>query len=143
MKISEIQISYTASKLRLKVTESRVVYNLFIDNWNPDTIELYEEFKVLLLNRNNQVLGIHVTSKGGIAGTVVDPKIIFSVALKAAASSIIFCHNHPSGNLKPSHVDIELTKKLVKAGGLLDIKVLDHLIVSKKGYWSFADEGMI
>lgn len=103
----------------------------------------YEVFKILILNRNNQVTKVETISTGGIAGTVVDPKIIFKRALDMHASSIILCHNHPSGNLMPSQADIDITKKLVAAGKTLEIKVLDHLIVSEKGYYSFLDEGLI
>ena len=88
-------------------------------------------------------LGIYHLSKGGIAGTVVDPKIVFSVALKSAASSLILIHNHPSGNLQPSEADKTITKKLVDAAKLLDINVLDHLIISIESYYSFADEGLL
>ena len=143
MKLSEIQISYNYSNSNIKLTNSRSVFNLLLENWNKDTIQLLEEFKVLLLNRNNIVLGIYQVSKGGIAGTVVDPKLIFGVALKAVASSIILAHNHPSGNLKPSPEDIRITKKLIEAGKVLDIQVLDHLIISESGYCSFADESML
>jgi DNA repair protein RadC len=82
-------------------------------------------------------------STGGMAGTVVDAKILFRKALHAEASAIILCHNHPSGNLFPSQADLDLTKKLVKAGRAVDIPVLDHLIVSERGYYSFADEGKL
>jgi len=143
MKLSEIQISYNYSNSNIKLTNSRSVFNLLLENWNHDTIQLLEEFKVLLLNRNNIVLGIYQVSKGGIAGTVVDPKLIFGVALKTVASSIILAHNHPSGNLKPSPEDIRITKKLVEAGKVLDIQVLDHLIITDIGYYSFADEALL
>ena len=103
----------------------------------------HEEFKILLLNRNNRVTKIETISVGGVAGTVVDPKVIFKKALEEQASSIILTHNHPSGNLNPSQADIEITKKLVKAGKTLEINVLDHLIISDKGYYSFLDEGLI
>lgn len=103
----------------------------------------HEEFKILLLNRNNRVVKIETVSTGGIAGTVVDPKIIFKRALDAHASSIILSHNHPSGNLKPSKSDLDITKKLVRAGESLEIKVLDHIIISDKGYYSFLDEGLM
>ena len=97
----------------------------------------------MLLNRANKVLGIYPVSKGGVSGTLVDPKLIFSVALKCNASSIILAHNHPSGNLFPSENDKELTQKLKSAGNFLDIKVLDHLIITPEGYFSFADEGLL
>jgi DNA repair protein RadC len=89
------------------------------------------------------VIGKHQVSSGGMAGTVVDPKIIFKAALDNKAVSIILCHNHPSGNLQPSSQDISLTKNLVAAGKVLEISVLDHLIVSQNGFFSFADEGMM
>ncbi len=103
----------------------------------------YEEFWILLLNRSNEVIGKKEISKGGVSGTVVDAKLVFNEALKQLASSIILCHNHPSGNLKPSQADIDLTRKMKAAGKTLDISVLDHLIVSEKGFYSFADEGMM
>lgn len=103
----------------------------------------HEEFKILLLNRNNRVVKIEQISQGGIAGTVVDPKIIFKKALDYGACSIILSHNHPSGNLRPSQADLKITKKLKEAGELLEVRVLDHLIISDKGYFSFLDEGLI
>ncbi|HEY1024360.1 MAG TPA: DNA repair protein RadC [Sphingobacteriaceae bacterium] len=103
----------------------------------------HEEFWILLLNRANRIISKHLISKGGQAGTVADPKIIFNTAIQHQAASIILAHNHPSGNLKPSAADISLTNKLVSAGQLLDINVLDHLIITDKGYYSFADEGMM
>ena len=103
----------------------------------------HEEFWVLMLNRGNQVLKRVQVSLGGVSGTVVDAKIIFKKALEIPASAIILCHNHPSGNLRPSQADIEITNKVKKGGELIDINVLDHLIVSERGYFSFADEGML
>lgn len=103
----------------------------------------HEEFWILLLNRANKVTSKHLISKGGQAGTIADPKIIFNIALENHAASIILAHNHPSGNLKPSHSDIELTKKLRTAGQFLDLPVLDHLIITDQGFLSFADEGIL
>ena len=103
----------------------------------------HEEFWVLLLNRSNSVIRKERISLGGVSGTVVDPKIVFKNALEHLASAIILCHNHPSGNLKPSDEDLRLTKKLKDAGSLLEIPVLDHIIISNEGYFSFADEGII
>jgi DNA repair protein RadC len=102
----------------------------------------HEEFWILLLNRANRITSKHLISKGGQAGTVADPKIIFNTALQHHAASVILAHNHPSGNLKPSQADIDLTKKLKSAGVFLDIPVLDHLIVTDTGFFSFTDEGM-
>lgn len=103
----------------------------------------YEVFAVIFLNMANKVKHFEVLSKGGLSHTIVDPRIVFQKALEVKATSMILCHNHPSGNLKPSRADEEITAKLKSAGILLDIKVLDHLIVSDEGYFSFADEGMI
>jgi DNA repair protein RadC len=105
--------------------------------------ETIEQFYLLHLNRANRLLKTECISTGGVSGTVADAKVIFKKALDAGASSIVLCHNHPSGNLKPSDADIELTKKIVASGKLLDINVLDHLIVANTGWYSFQDEGMM
>ena len=102
---------------------------------------LYEEFWILLLNRANHVITRFQVSKGGVTGTIVDPKIIFKKAVECTASGIILCHNHPSGNKQPSDADLSLTKKLKDAGRLLDISILDHIIIAGDSYFSFADEG--
>jgi DNA repair protein RadC len=102
-----------------------------------------EEFKILLLNRANEVLGIYPLSKGGITGTVVDQRLIFAVALKCNATGIILCHNHPSGKLLPSEADITLTKSICKCADLLEINLLDHLIITKNGFYSFSNEGKL
>ena len=103
----------------------------------------HEEFWILMLNQANCMIGKHLVSKGGMAGTVADPKIIFKIALEQNAASIILAHNHPSGNLKPSNEDLKITKKLVEAGKMLDLYVLYHLIMTNKSYYSFGDEGLI
>lgn len=110
----------------------------------PDFMDLeYEKFMVLLLNRGNKVIKKHELSTGGITGTIADPKLIFKIALDHFAVNIVLCHNHPSGNRQPSQTDIELTTKLKKAGQLLDIAVIDHLIIAGNSYFSFADEGLM
>ncbi len=114
-----------------------------MQHWQQDKIELLEEFKILLLNRRNRVLGLVSISSGGVSGTIADPKLIFATALKSCASGLIICHNHPSGELNPSAEDIKLTNKLKDGGALLDIKILDHLIIGTDGFYSFADEGII
>ena len=140
--IKEIKVSYsTGTRDKIKINSSKDSYELLLSCWSKHLIELQEEFKVLLLNRNNQVLGIYPLSKGGVSGTFVDAKLVFSVALKCNASNIILAHNHPSGNINPSEMDKKLTKKLKKAGNYLDVVVLDHIILSSKGYYSFVDEG--
>ena len=143
--LSEIEIIYR-NKVRLsdmeKVCGSRDTYEVLQRIWSS-RIEHVEEFMLLCLNRANRVLGWARISQGGLSGTVADPKVIFQVALKSNACSIIIAHNHPSGNLQPSEADIHLTRKLKEVGTLLDLPVLDHLIISLEGYYSFADEGLI
>ena len=103
----------------------------------------HEEFWVMLLNRANKVIETKLVGRGGVSSTVVDSKVIFSFALESLASGIILSHNHPSGNLKPSNSDIRLTKKLVDAGKIMEVPILDHIIVGDNDYFSFADEGLI
>lgn len=145
-KIAEIKLSYS-SKLKVsdcpQLRSSNDTYKELRNIWDDSTIELFETFYIILLNRANRVIGVSLVSQGGVAGTVVDAKLVFVTALKANASSLILAHNHPSGNLKPSQADIQLTKKLKQAGEVLDITVLDHLIITSESYYSFADEGMI
>ena len=142
-KISEIKISYSPRKLNseLKVTSSENAYQIILQNWNTQTIELYEEFKVLLLNNSNTPIGIFTVSKGGITATLVDLRILFSVVLKSCATAIITVHNHPSGKLYPSNPDIEIFRKIKAAAKFLDINYLDNLIITKQGKYSFIDEG--
>ncbi len=102
-----------------------------------------EVFAVVFLNRANKINHFEIVSEGGITGTVADPRIILKRALEENAVSLILCHNHPSGNLKPSRADEELTLKIKEAARFLDIKVIDHVIVSEEGYFSFADEGIL
>ena len=102
-----------------------------------------EQFWIILLNRAHDVIGKRKISEGGVAGTVVDAKVVFKSAIDFLASSIVLVHNHPSGNLKPSQQDRTLTTNLVEAGKVLNVKVIDHLIISEKGYTSFADEGWL
>ncbi|MFZ1369416.1 MAG: DNA repair protein RadC [Ferruginibacter sp.] len=103
----------------------------------------YEVFAVIFLNRANKINHFEIISKGGISGTVADPRIILKKALEEDATAIILCHNHPSGNLQPSRADEELTKKIKEAAAFFDIKILDHIIVSEEGYYSFADDGIL
>lgn len=144
--VSEIKVSYLPkfrASERPKIMSSKTAYEILSNNWDQGLIEYREQMKVILLNRANHVLGIFDVSTGGQAGTVCDPKIVFSTALKANAANIIMAHNHPSGNLKPSQQDIQLTRKFVEAGQMLDLFVMDHLIMTKRGYYSFGDEGLI
>lgn len=144
--VSEIQLAYKSkvkASLRPKITGSKDAHAVLFENWDKSKLEFVEQFKILLTNRANKVLGILEISTGGIAGTVADPKLIFAGALKAGASGMILAHNHPSGNLIASQADIELTKKLKAGGKLLEIEVLDHVIITGEGYLSFADEGLL
>ena len=122
------------------ISSSRDAFELFYP-YLADT--LYEEFWVMFLNRANARIHIGSISEGGQSGTVADPKKIFKLALEYNAASVILCHNHPSGNLKPSEADIRLTRKLKEAGSMLDMPVLDHLIIGDEKYFSFADEGLL
>ena len=145
-RVAEIKLTYRNKVKpadRPQITCSTDCYRVLRESWDKGKLEFVEQFKVLLLNRANRVLGLYEMSSGGVAGTVADPKLIFVAALKACASGIILCHNHPSGNLKPSQADLQLTKKLKQGGELLDIAVLDHLILTSDSYYSLADEGLL
>jgi DNA repair protein RadC len=145
-KVSEVELIYRSkikASERPRLKDSKDVYRFLLANWDLGKIELCEEFKVLYLNQANKVLGIFTVSQGGITGTVADTRIIFITALKLSAIGLILSHSHPSGNLTPSRADEELTSKIKQAGQFLDIKVIDHLIVTKESYYSFADEGLL
>ncbi|WP_316778610.1 JAB domain-containing protein [Pedobacter antarcticus] len=144
--VAEIQLSYRPDvkpSQRPKVSSAKEVYHILKMSWDENLIELQEQFKIIFLNRANRILGIVEISRGGIYNTLVDPKLVFSSALKAGSSNIILVHNHPSGTLVPSPEDIKLTGKLVKCGLLLDIPILDHLIISAEGYYSFNNNGIL
>ncbi|MCF8253441.1 MAG: DNA repair protein RadC [Bacteroidia bacterium] len=128
------------AKKTIKITCSKDAFGYF-----EHLLEDYrhEEFWLLLLNRNNIVLARKRISIGGVSGTVVDPKVIFKIAIDHLASSIILCHNHPSGNLNPSRQDIEITKKLKEAGKLLEIDIYDHIIIGNKGFFSLSDNFLL
>ena len=146
LEVAEMQLVYRnkiKASLRPSITRADDAYKIFLNNWDEDRIEMVEQFKIMVLNRANKVLGIFEVSTGGTTGTVVDLKLIFSAALHANASAIILAHNHPSENLKPSEADKTITSKIVDAGKLLDIQVLDHLIITTEGFFSFADEGLL
>jgi DNA repair protein RadC len=130
----------TESMNRKQITSSRDIYDIF----HPVLADLpNEEFWIILLNRSNKLIERQKISQGGISGTVTDVRIILKTALEKLASSIILCHNHPSGNPKPSESDISITNKIKESGKLMDINLIDHIIVTDGKYYSFADEGMI
>jgi DNA repair protein RadC len=123
----------------IKITSSKLVFEIM----QPIIGELaHEEFWVLFLNNSNKVISKSQLSKGGIVGTIVDVRLVFKLALENGATSLILCHNHPSGNLQPSEADRKITKKIKQAGDSLDVKVLDHLIITETKYYSFVDEGI-
>lgn len=143
--LSEISINYrpnTKLSQLPKVVTSKEAETQFRALWS-DKLQHIEEMYLMVLNRANKVLGYSLISKGGISGTVVDLKIVFQIALKSNASSIILAHNHPSGNLKPSEADLRITKSIREAGKFMELPLLDHLILTDEGYFSFADEGIL
>lgn len=130
----------TDVKKRDKITTSKDVFDIM----RTGMLDLpHEEFWILLLNRANDVIKKEMISRGGVSGTVVDTKIIFKSAVENYASSLIICHNHPSGNLKPSEADIRITKTIKEAGKIMEVPLVDHLIVTDASYFSFADEGLL
>jgi DNA repair protein RadC len=142
--VAEIKISYQPSKHdKPEIRSSKDAFDFFRGFYSGETVCLQEQFAAMYLNRANKVLGVTILSVGGITGTVVDIRLTMSVALKCAATSILLCHNHPSGNLKPSRADIELTNRIKQAAELFDIKLIEHLVITSEAYYSFADEGLV
>ena len=145
-RVAEIQVSYNP-KIKLsqcpQITKSTDIYDLFRSRWDMDRIEFVEQCKMALLNHKMKVIGMYDLSTGGRTGTIVDPRLVFGIALKTNATGVIICHNHPSGNLKANQMDINLTKKLVAGGLLLDISLIDHMIITRDGFYSFDLEGML
>ena len=142
--VAEIQVSYYPSIINsFQINDSRSSFELLLDGWCKNTLEMQEEVKILLLNRSNKVLGVYPLAKGGLNSCDVDIRIILSVALKTLSTGIILIHNHPSGNTKPSKADISITEKLKSACEIMNIMLLDHLIITKSDYYSFADEGLL
>lgn len=138
----EINISYQPNHYD-KITSSSAAYKVLRDAWDENNLRIFEEFKVLYLNQGNRVIGMRTISQGGISATIVDVRLILSVALKALATGIIIAHNHPSGNLQPSQADKLLTKKLKTASNYFDISLQDHIIITNNTFFSFADEGLL
>lgn len=145
VQVAEIEVSYQpAISSKPVILSSLDAFVELIEFFPPETIALQEQFMVMYLNRGNQVIGVYPMSKGGITGTVADIRIILSVALKVVATGIMLAHNHPSNSLKPSQQDLELTKKIAGACSFLEIRLLDHLIITPdRNYYSFADDGQL
>jgi DNA repair protein RadC len=127
---------------KTKIISSNDAFKV-ISQFYFDDIDIFESFFILCLNRNNQTIAYAKISQGGVSGTVVDIKLIAKYAIDCLASGVILAHNHPSGNLKPSPEDIKITERAREALKILDIQVLDHVILTSDGYYSFGDEGII
>ncbi|MGH1387861.1 JAB domain-containing protein [Kordia sp.] len=144
--VAKIELQYNIEipkSDRLKITSSRMATDILRRLFQPNSLELQEQFLILFLNNSNEIMGYFPISVGGMTGTVVDVRLVFSAALNCGAVACIASHNHPSGTLKPSAADKAITKKLGRAGEFLDIKLLDHIIVTKESYFSFADESLL
>ena len=139
----ELKAKKTPSNFeKVKIISSNDAFQI-IKQFYFDDIDIFESFFILCLNRNNQTIAYAKISQGGVAGTVVDIKLIAKYAIDCLASGVILAHNHPSGNLKPSNEDLAITKKVKEGLKILDISVLDHLILTSQGYLSFGDEGIL
>lgn len=145
-KFEEVRLVYknrTKAEDRPKITSADKAFEILRSSWDEDQISLVEEAKVMFLDNQLRLMSISTISKGGMTGTVIDPRIVFAMALKRRSSSLILAHNHPSGNLRPSQADISLTKKFSEAGKLLDITISDHIIITDEDYYSMANEGYL
>jgi len=144
--LPEIKVSFkpvSSITDRPIIHSSQDAYELLLQIWDMDTIHLFEEFIALFLDRKNGVIGYRLMNRGNNCGTVVDVKLIFSIALNCNSSSIILAHNHPSGNTKPSRPDDEITMKIDKGANLFELKLLDHIVITPDSYYSYMDEGRI
>ena len=141
--VGEVELNYKPTQIqKVQIKTSSDAWKYLLTIWS-DKIEFIEEFYIILLNRANNSIGYYKLSQGGTTGTVVDEKLVFQAAIISNACSLIIAHNHPSGNLKPSESDAQITKKLKTIGDFHNIKILDHVIVTKNDYFSFADEGLL
>ena len=142
--VGEVELTYkSTSRSRSKIYSSEDAYKILLPTYKEGTICYKEYFKVLLLSQSNQVLGYTLISEGGITETCADVRVILQAALLTNSVAIILAHNHPSGNLKPSRQDMEITKQVKDAARLMRITVTDHLILTDAGYYSFSDEGQL
>ena len=142
--VGEVELTYkSTSKSRNKIYSSEDAYKYLLPTYKEGTICYKEYFKVLFLNQSNQVLGYTLISEGGITETCADVRVILQAALLTNSVAIILAHNHPSGSMKPSRQDMEITKQVKDAAQFMRIKVLDHLILTDEGYYSFSDEGLL
>ena len=143
--VPEIKIRYNRSNKTFlgRISNSKDVADFIRRTYSRSTIQLQEGFIVIYLNRANEILGYYKHSIGGIVSTVADVRLIFATALASASVGIILSHNHPSGKLAASQADIEMTRKFKEAGRILEVAIVDHLIITKTGYFSFADQSML
>lgn len=143
MEVAEVKLTYKSiAKDKVKITSSRKVYEVFKPFYEEDMD--YKEYSfIMYLNRQNEILGVLKLSEGGCSGTVIDPKILMQGALLVNAQAVIISHNHPSGTLRPSEADDVLTKKIKQLGELMDLPLLDHVILTSNGYYSYSDEGKL
>ena len=145
-KVAEIELSYKGNfkpSEKPVIKSSRDAYQLFFETWDSSKLELQEHFRIMLLDRDNSVLGVSTLATGGMTACVVDAKLIFATALLAKATGLIIAHNHPSGKKEFSEPDKKLTEQIVLAGKILDLPVLDHILVTKEGWLSMADTGLM
>ncbi len=146
LQVAEIDIIYKSKvkpSLRPQIKSPQDIYAVFRPFWDENKIEYVEQFKAMYLNRAKYVLGIYEVSSGTTTGTIADPKNVFAAALKANACYVVLAHNHPSGSLKPSRCDVEITQRMAECGRLLSIPVLDHLIITPESFLSFQEEGLM
>jgi DNA repair protein RadC len=142
--IPEIQLKYKSGEVLSKtIRSSKDAYELFMKFYDEDVFELTESVIVIYLNSANETIGWMRHSTGGMGSTVVDPRLIFVAALKCGATGIMVSHNHPSGQLRPSNEDNKFTKRLKEGGEFLQIRLIEHIIATRYGYYSYADEGGI
>ena len=146
MLLQEFKLSYVRHgdvSSQPVLTNSVLSADLIRSLYPADTLEMQEHFICVYMNQENRLIGWHHLSTGGVTGTVADPRLIFSVGVQCGATGVILSHNHPSGNIKPSQADKLITQKIKNAGEMIDIKVLDHIIITATDHYSFADEGLI
>lgn len=143
MKVSECKLTYRHPRReRPKITSAKDAFPICLSNWEKD-IEYVERFKILLLGPDNRCKGVFQVSQGAMTSTLIDKRVLFSAAITAAACGIILVHNHPSGDCNPSQADIKATNDIMKCGEILDIKVLDHLIISRNQFYSFTESSIL
>lgn len=144
--VSEVELIYKSkvkASLRPRLRSVDEMHCFLRSHWDENKMELLEQFKLVLLNTAHRVLSFLDLSSGGITGTVVDTRLVLTAALKLNATKLVLAHNHPSGNLNPSEADKFITQKIKAAAQLLDIQIVDHIIITAEGYYSFADEGLL